>query len=180
LTIKLGVAVGMGIVAVAIVSLEAGRIPMTTEFDRSLRSALGDVDVAEIERHTIKLATDENRDALRMAAAWEAHVNKIDNDRALPWSDRSVWNEFDLVAALILRDYFQEAVDTLPSRLRERVLALVAPVDDRFRGFTVPDSGKRIAKIGEIDMTGRGWWWFRVPDSGPITEDLARWNRFDT
>jgi hypothetical protein len=32
-----------------------------------------------------------------------------------------------------------------------------------------------MATIAEVDLTGRPWWWRRVPDSGPITEDLARY-----
>jgi hypothetical protein len=31
-----------------------------------------------------------------------------------------------------------------------------------------------MAKIADVDLAGRPWWWRRVPVSGPITEDLAR------
>ncbi|WP_156365058.1 hypothetical protein [Sciscionella sediminilitoris] len=51
----------------------------------------------------------------------------------------------------------------------------VAEADERYRGFTVEDSGERMAKIAQVEVSERGWWSFRVPDSGPITQDLANY-----
>ncbi|SFK45249.1 hypothetical protein SAMN05216467_3380 [Cellulomonas sp. KH9] len=40
--------------------------------------------------------------------------------------------------------------------------------------ITVDDDGVRMARVA--GRTGeRGWWWFRVPDSGPIVRDLERY-----
>jgi hypothetical protein len=141
----------------------------------ALRSTFSDAEIAEIEAHKIHLGGDTDADAIELAISWDAHVEKIDNDRVLPWSDRTVWNEHDLAGALFMRDFLQDALDQLPATLRERLQTWVAESDARFRSYTVDDPAGRMAKIAEVDLTGRPWWWRRVPDSGPITEDLARY-----
>ncbi len=114
-------------------------------------------------------------DALGLAVAWAAHVEKIDNDRALPRTDRSVWTEHDLAGALFVRDAVAAALGRLREDLADRLATYVSEADDRFRSFTKDDSGERMAKIAHVDLSGRGWWWFRIPTSGPIAEDLARY-----
>lgn len=99
-------------------------------------------------------------------------MDKIDRDRELPRTDRSVWTEYDFVAALTIRDFLQEALDSLPMTLQGKLLRLIDPVDNRFRGYTVPDTGTRISVIAEVDLSHREWWWFRLPASGPIAEDF--------
>jgi hypothetical protein len=74
-----------------------------------------------------------------------------------------------------MRDFLQDAPDQLPASLRKRLQTWVAESDERFRSYTVDDPAGRMATIAEVDLTGRPWWWRRVPDSGPITEDLARY-----
>ncbi|MFX0573318.1 hypothetical protein [Nocardia nepalensis] len=136
-------------------------------------------EIADIKSNSITLKSGEERDAIRLADSWEAHVEKIDRDRNLPWSDRTVWNEYDLNAAYAIRDYLESAINNLPAPLGTKMTSYVSAADDRFMSITVEDSGKRMAAVANIDITGRGWWWFRVPDSGPIVEDLARWSRFE-
>ncbi|MEV6426148.1 hypothetical protein [Nocardia australiensis] len=148
-------------------------------FKDRVPSNFADDEVAIIERSTVRLKSGEERNAIQLADSWEAHVEKIDRDRSLPWSDRSVWNEYDLCAAMSVRDYLKSAINTLPEKLSEKMAAYVSEADDVFRSITVDDSGKRMAAVADSDTSGRGWWWFRVPDSGPITEDLARWNRYE-
>lgn len=80
---------------------------------------------------------------------------------------------------MIFREYAEEAIAALPDKLRVRMKEYISDADDRFMSITVPDSGKRMAAVAERDTTDRGWWWFRIPDSGPILEDLARWNRYE-
>ncbi|MEV5650234.1 hypothetical protein AB0L57_18460 [Nocardia sp. NPDC052254] len=134
-----------------------------------------DNELAELEQNSIALKTGERRDAVRLADSWAAHIDKIDHDRALPWSDRSVWNEYDFCAALAIRDYLNTAIENLPAPLSDKVSEYVSEADERYQAITAEDSGKRMAAVAQVDRTGRGWWWYRVPDSGPIVEDLARW-----
>jgi hypothetical protein len=46
----------------------------------------------------------------------------------------------------------------------------VAEADARFRSYTVDDTAGRLAKVAHVGPASRGWWWRRVPDSGPIAE----------
>lgn len=90
-----------------------------------------------------------------------------------------MWNEHDLCAALIIRDFLQRAIDRLPEEVASKAAAYAAAADESFLSYTVADSGKRMAAVAGMDANGRGWWWFRVPDSGPILRDLVRWDKFE-
>ncbi|HEX5203379.1 MAG TPA: hypothetical protein VFW27_25895 [Actinoplanes sp.] len=132
-------------------------------------------EIAEIESRTVPLSGDRTADALELAAGWAGRVDKLDRDRALPWSDRTVWNEHDLAGSLFVRDFLQQALNGLPETTRRKLAEWVGAADQRFRGFTVDDPAGRMSRVAEVDLGGRGWWWRRVPDSGPIVEDLARY-----
>jgi hypothetical protein len=139
-------------------------------------SLFAPAEVAEIESLAIPFGREQVVDALRFADGWASRVAKFDADRALAWTDRTVWNEHDLAGSLHQRDFLERAMAQLPAELRERLAAWVAGVDDRFRSYTVDDSDGKMAKVAEVELGGRGWWWRRVPDSGPIVEDLARYS----
>src|SRR5690349_14007027 len=132
-------------------------------------------EMAEIEANAVRMGAERTADALELAAGWAARVEKIDRDRALPWSDRTVWNEHDLAGSLFQRDFLPEAVDELSPPTRSKLARWVEAADERFRGYTTDDPSGRIGKVAEVDLAGRGWWWRRVPDSGPIVEDLVRY-----
>jgi hypothetical protein len=140
-----------------------------------IRSLFSDAEIAEISAHPVQFTDERKLDAIDLATGWANRVRKIDADRALPWSDHSVWNEHDLAGTLFTRDFLQEALDQLPLSLRKRLESWVAQVDDHFRSYTVDDPAGRMATIAEVDLTARPWWWHRVPVSGPIVEDLARY-----
>jgi hypothetical protein len=139
-----------------------------------LRSLFDENEIAEIAATPITVGTTE-RDAVDLALAWADSVRKIDLDRSLPSTDRSVWTEHDLAGTLFLRDHLQRALAQLRPELRERMDRYVSVADDRFRACTVDDPAHKMAVVAGVDLAGRPWWWFRVPDSGPITEDLARY-----
>ena len=138
-------------------------------------SLFGPAETAAIEAHAIPFGSDEVVDALRFAGGWASRVAKFDADRSLPWTDRTVWNEHDLAGSLHQRDFLERAMSQLPTVLRERLAAWVAEVDERFRSYTVDDPDEKMAKIADVDLTGRPWWWRRVPIDGPITRDLANY-----
>jgi hypothetical protein len=119
---------------------------------------------------------DDNKDTVNFAVAWANNVRKIDEDRALAWTDRTVWNEHDLAGALFLRDRLDNAIRELSAAVQEKLAPYVAASDERFRAITVNDSGERMAQIADVTLPGRSWWWFRVPDAGPIVQDLARYS----
>jgi hypothetical protein len=131
-------------------------------------------ELSQLKSNTVAFGGDRS-DPIKLAAAWDLHVAKIDADRALPSTDRSVWNEHDLAGALFIRDRLETALNQLAPSLRDRMLRYVTKTDEQFRSFTIDDPRKRMAKIADIDPEGRPWWWFRVPVSGPIVEDLAKY-----
>jgi hypothetical protein len=135
-------------------------------------AAFSDAELAELEAAKPQPG-DGKPDALGLARAWELHVAKIDDDRALPWDDRSVWNEHDLAGTLFMRDFVEDALARLRPALADKVRAYVDRTDERFRSVTTQDSGLRMGTVAHVEVAGRGWWWFRVPDSGPILQDLA-------
>lgn len=143
-----------------------------SDLSEALRTMFTDDELTELTKVTVQQGPRRSS-VLNLAAAWSAEVNKIDDDRALPDTDRTVWTEHDLAGALFLRGFLEEALSQTPADRQERIRRYVHTVDQRYRGFTVEDSGERIAKVAGVDMTGREWWWFRVPDSGPIKRALA-------
>lgn len=86
-----------------------------------------------------------------------------------------MWNEHDLAGSLFQRDFLAQALEALPEPTRSKLADWVATADQRFRGYTTDDPSGRMGRVAEVDLAGRGWWWRRVPDSGPIVEDLARY-----
>ncbi|TDP98085.1 hypothetical protein EV186_1031065 [Labedaea rhizosphaerae] len=138
---------------------------MMLEFTEDERAALA--------ADAVALPDGSTPDAATLAVAWAKHVSKLDADRALPYTDRSVWTEHDLAGSLFLRDNLERALTALRPALRERLADDVRAADEQFRSFTVEDSGRKIGFIAGVDVAGRGWWWFRVPKDGPIVQDLA-------
>ncbi|MFJ6750434.1 MULTISPECIES: hypothetical protein [unclassified Streptomyces] len=133
------------------------------------------VEVDEIQAATVKLGGNTQSDSIGLAVAWQKNVSKIDSDRSLPATDRSVWTEHDFAGALFLRDHLERALQQLSPSVREKLERYVAEADGLFRSCTVDDPELRMLRVAEIDSAGRKWWWSRIPDSGPIAEDLARY-----
>ncbi|MEU4239330.1 hypothetical protein [Actinoplanes sp. NPDC026619] len=140
-----------------------------------LSAQLGEAEIMAIEAHPVRLSDATSVDAIDLAIGWAARVEKFDADRALPWSDRTVWNEHDLAGALFARDFLQTALDGLPVSARDRLAGWIAVADERFRSYTVDDPDQKMAKIADVDLNGRPWWWRRVPVDGPIVQDLANY-----
>jgi hypothetical protein len=145
------------------------------EIPSEIRALLSDTDITEIAAHPVQFTDDKTLDAVDLAWGWASRVRKMDNDRALPWSDRTVWNEHDLAGSLFIRNFLQKALEKVPESVRPRLQDYVDQADAQFRSYTVDDPAGKMARIAHVDLAGRPWWWRRVPVSGPITEDLARW-----
>jgi hypothetical protein len=139
------------------------------------RSSFTAEELDEFEAGRLSLSDTVSRTALDLAEAWAANVDKIDVDRTLEASDRTVWTEHDLAGALFLRDHLRQSLNGLRPALSKRLEQHIAETDDRFRSFTVEDSGRRMARIAAVDLAGRDWWWFRVPASGPIAVELSNY-----
>lgn len=140
-----------------------------------IKGMFSEAEMAEIEATSITLGGNTRRNPIELAIAWENSVKKIDADRGLPSSDRSVWSEHDLAGTLFLRDHLEKVLQQLPPSLRERMERYVAEADGLFRSYTVEDPEHRMLRVADVGAQGRKWWWSRIPSSGPIAEDLARY-----
>jgi hypothetical protein len=67
--------------------------------------------------------------------------------------------------------YSREVLERLPEPLRARFAADVAAADERFRAASEPDAGGRLGRWFRVDDK-QGWWWHRIPRSGPLAELL--------
>jgi hypothetical protein len=131
---------------------------------------------AELDRYR-HTAGRTSRGTLDLMVAWGLHVEKIDLDRASTVSDPGAWGPHDLVAALFIRDFLEANVLKLPPALHAKVMTFVSGYDERFRSVTQADEEHLVESVAELVVAGRGWWWHRVPDSGPIREELAELGR---
>ncbi|MCL2849518.1 MAG: hypothetical protein FWE61_05685 [Micrococcales bacterium] len=114
-------------------------------------------------------------DALVLALGWADEVDRFDRERTLPASNNSVRTEHDFIGALFYRDMAEDAIRALPERLALKVRPYLETGDQLFLKFTVPDSGASVAVLGNTDVAGRGWWWFRLPIDGPVAEVIRAW-----
>ena len=137
---------------------------------------LNSEELAQVEAASWVSEFGHKSDALTLTVGWANHVDKLDKDRHLPWEDHSVWTEHDLEAALRIRDRLAQALSRLPAPFAERLSEVVSEADESFKGFTADDTSARMARIADVALAGRGWWWFRVPVDGPIAIDLSHYD----
>ncbi|MFD6987168.1 hypothetical protein ACFWAX_41990, partial [Streptomyces sp. NPDC059956] len=98
---------------------------------------------------------------------------------SLPSSDRSVWGAHDLIAALTLRDLIQDGMGALDVELRSRFGSLLSEIDENFISFTEQDDQLRIEKVDDRPDGERGWWWKRIPVTGPAREEVIQYSGLD-
>jgi hypothetical protein len=129
-------------------------------------------ELASLDRYLYRLSADRSMSVLELLTAWRLHVQRIDRERSASVDDPQTWDANDLVSALLLRDFLEDCLVLLPSPLRSTVAELVSGVDDLFKSTTQVDDRHLIDLVTDREQAGRGWWWQRIPDSGPILADL--------
>ena len=127
---------------------------------------------AELEACRYQVTPHKTLSVIQLAAGWARHVRKIGADRTMPPDDPGTWGPYDLVAALHIRDFLADCADQLPMDLREKVSAAILPYDQLFRDMTQPDDDQLVALVEEENVAGKPWWWRRIPDSGPLLDEL--------
>lgn len=127
---------------------------------------------AELEACRYQVTPDTSLSVIQLAAGWACHVRKISTDRTMPPDDPHTWGPYDLVAALHLRDFLARCTERLPRELRDKVIAATLPYDQMFRDITQPDDDQLVALIEDESVAGKSWWWHRIPDSGPMLDEL--------
>jgi hypothetical protein len=79
----------------------------------------------------------------------------------------------DYTNDLCSRDGLALVLDGCPEPLRAKLAALVEEADRAFRAGTLEDAEGRLARYFRIGPES-GWWWSRVPASGPLATYLGR------
>lgn len=114
--------------------------------------------------HSLSLAT--------MLRGWSRHVRRfVGGIHSTPINDAVIWGADDYIAALTIRSMIEETRTEVPSGLATQFDAWLDRVDAEYRDFAVPDEQGLIPRWVH-DEVPDGWWWHRVPPSGPILEDL--------
>lgn len=137
-----------------------------------LKSHFTESERTELESCRYQVTPEKSLSVIELAAAWAAHVHKIGADRTMPPDDPRTWGPYDLVAALHIRDFIACCVHRLPPELRDKVIAAILPYDQMFREMTQSDDSQLVARIEEESVEGKPWWWHRIPDSGPLLDEL--------
>lgn len=133
---------------------------------------LGAESVNRLRAVRIQVSARRTLDVVDLMRAWRAHVEKLGHDMSHPVLDRSVWGAYDLIAAYLIRDFLESALDGLPADECAAMRSLLAEVDDSFARDTENDDDFRAAGLNERDPRRCGWWWGRIPVRGPVRDDL--------
>lgn len=137
-----------------------------------IRARFDDGEVAELESCRHQVNEWRSFGVLDLLVSWALHVEKIDSDRLGSAADRGVWGGYDLVAAYSVRDFLAGCLERLGNPLRGKVIGVVESYDTQLRSITVDDEKQVLRRYVDSDLTDAPWWWHRIPDSGPLLEEL--------
>jgi len=143
----------------------------------SLTSELTRDEVDALTTTTVDVSASRSLSLIDLLTAWSRHVEKIDSDRGRSFDDRSVWVAHDFVAALAIRDFVEEGRDSLDATIQDKIEQYLQQVDSKFRAVTQDDSRHLVGRVAERDVTTKAWWWRRVPESGPVLQDMQNYAR---
>lgn len=105
-----------------------------------------------------------------LSVAWAQHVDRLAKESGSKYShEDDVWGVYDFVAALWIRERLESRLIG-DATLREE---LSANSDEMFLQFTRNDDDGRLAEYIDPASTDLGWWWRRIPQSGPVADDLS-------
>jgi hypothetical protein len=103
---------------------------------------------------------------------WKVRVFAGQLERSAMEPDPKVWGADDLAGTLFDRDRVENMLARVPEALAERVRGVVDEFDAEYRAFTVDDAQDEITRVGRVSHERNGWWWHRIPDRGPVREEL--------
>lgn len=132
-------------------------------------------ELEQVQQTNVPLSEWRSRNPIELIEAWRAHVDKIDTDRTLSTDDHSAWVAHDLVAALSMRDFVDDARHALPPELRAKIDQHLTDIDDHWHSITEHDPHGKAGTIAELDTSTRGWWWHRIPTHGPMRDDIEHY-----
>ncbi len=133
---------------------------------------LSEADLATMELTDADLGHGRSRNLADLVVGWAAHVNRLHSEQYLrPGEDHEAWTAHDYVAALIIRDVIERALRLLPREVEDHAFTVVTKHDELLRAFTEPDHTGVLQRFAPGEW-GSGWWWQRLPQSGPVRQEL--------
>ncbi|TDD58163.1 hypothetical protein E1263_20245 [Kribbella antibiotica] len=133
---------------------------------------LGAAEADRLGRTVVSVAPAQMLDLVTLLLGWYEHVTRIEKEFELPDSDRSVWGAHDLVAADFLRDFVARGLELVPEGEAKNFLIALSEVDSKFLSYTEEDKDRVVIGLSGDESEIRGWWWSRIPISGPVRRDL--------
>ena len=107
-----------------------------------------------------------------LLASWFAHVERFETELVSNTDDHSVWTDDDYLGALYIRSRLAEAIVALDLGTQGVAERLLAQADARFRAYTSHDEKRLLDRVVPGEPLGAGWWWHRIPISGPVLDTL--------
>ncbi len=80
----------------------------------------------------------------------------------------------EYIAAVCSRDLLQDVCDRLGRATPRSLVAPMRDADTRFSRATVDDADRLLARFYNVEAH-RGWWWHRVPATGPLAAELSQY-----
>lgn len=149
-----------------------------TEFQARgwLSRHLAGAEADQLERIAVSVAPARSLGLVTLLLGWYEHVARMERELDLPDSDRSAWGAHDLIAADSLRDFIARGLEMIPERESRKFSTALSEVDSRFLSYTEVDELDILPRLDGDEARPRGWWWGRIPCSGPIRRDLDRFS----
>jgi hypothetical protein len=137
-----------------------------------LSDDLTEEDRSTMEATAFDLGHGHSRSVADLVVGWAAHVNRLHSELYLrPGEDNEAWTAHDYVAALIIRDFVENALRLLPRAVEDHALTAVTKHDELLRSFTEPDATGILQHFAPQEWNSH-WWWQRLPQAGPVRQDL--------
>ena len=128
----------------------------------------------------IPFGTDRKISLITLIKGWVKHVERLESEHSSKHaSDPETWTAWDYIATLLLRDHIEEAIASVSDPLGSKIRVWIKMVDAELCSFTQTDDSGIFARFASEaateDLFSKGWWWSRVPVSGPVREELKEW-----
>lgn len=143
-----------------------------SQYPYGISEILTQDDRQRLEATAVSLGHGRSMSVADLVVGWAAHVTKLSDERNLkPGEDRDAWNGHDYIAALIIRGFVERGLDLIDGECRARATQVVDRIDRVLTSYTEPDTQGFVRRFA-IDDAGPQWWWDRLPQSGPVREEL--------
>ncbi|MBV9383999.1 MAG: hypothetical protein JO242_25465 [Streptosporangiaceae bacterium] len=138
-----------------------------------------------MSRFTPDEASRLPQEIVAAAAGWAGHVDRFKTELDMTVaSDPASWGFHDYIATLLIRDQIEKLLcpGVLPAQ--QKIANFIQEYDKELISFTNDDEEELFMQfvrsgggLGADEFMADRWWWHRVPQSGPVLEELLDWRR---